>query len=59
MQGMSKRQAWDYAFGMIGIDGLVPSDELRQMAEKEIEGKMTLEEIQRQLDNRYRRYPDA
>ncbi|MBS5632632.1 antitoxin VbhA family protein [Enterocloster bolteae] len=56
---MSKRQAWDYAFGMIGIDGLVPSDELRQMAEKEIEGTMTLEEIQRQLDSRYRRYPDA
>lgn len=33
MQGMTKRQAWDYAFGMIRVDGLIPSNELRQMAE--------------------------
>lgn len=59
MQGMTKRQAWDYAFGMIRVDGLIPSNELRQMAESEIDGKITLEEIQKQLDGKYRRNSDA
>ena len=51
---MEKQQAWDYAFGIIKVDGLEPSPEFLAMAEKEKRGEMTLEDIKRTLDAKYR-----
>ncbi len=51
---MEKQQAWDYALGMIKVDGLEPSPEFLAMAEKEKRGEMTLEDIKRTLDAKYK-----
>jgi len=51
---MDKQQAWDYALGIIKVDGLEPSPEFLAMAEKEKRGEMTLEDIKRTLDAKYR-----
>jgi len=51
---MEKQQAWDYALGIIKVDGLEPSPEFLAMAEKEKHGEMTLEDIKQALDAKYR-----
>jgi len=51
---MEKQQAWDYALGIIKVDGLEPSPEFLAMAEKEKHGEVTLEDIKRALDAKYR-----
>jgi len=51
---MEKQQAWDYALGIIQVDGLEPSPEFLAMAEKEKRGEMTLEDIKRTLDAKYK-----
>jgi len=51
---LTKRQAWNYAFGMLKIDGLSPSDTLLALSEKEISGEITLDEIHEQLDLIYK-----
>ncbi len=50
---MDKQQAWDYALGIIKVDGLEPSQEFLAMAEKEKRGELTLEDIKRTLDAKY------
>ena len=51
---MEKQQAWDYALGIIKVDGLEPSPEFMAMAEKEKRGEMTLEDIKLTLDAKYK-----
>jgi hypothetical protein len=51
---MEKQQAWDYALGIIRVDGLEPSREFLDMAEKEKRGEMTLKDIKLALDAKYR-----
>jgi hypothetical protein len=51
---MKKQQAWDYALGIIKVDGLEPSQEFLDMAEKEKRGEMTLNDIKQALDAKYR-----
>ena len=45
---------WDYALGLIKVDGLEPSAEFLELVEKEKEGKMTTEDIRRILDQKYK-----
>lgn len=40
-----KRAAWDFALGMIQVDGLEPSPEFKEMIEKEIRGEITEAEL--------------
>lgn len=40
-----KRAAWDFALGMIQVDGLEPSPEFVAMVEKEIRGEITEAEL--------------
>lgn len=54
VKGMSKSQAWDYALGMIRVDGLEPTQEFLDLVEKEKDGKMTREDIRKVLDEKYR-----
>ncbi|MDR1088292.1 MAG: antitoxin VbhA family protein [Coriobacteriales bacterium] len=56
---MDKKVAWDYALGLIKIDGLEPTQEFLEMVEKEKRGDMTLDEIEQELGRRYRMKGDA
>lgn len=40
-----KRAAWDYAIGMMQIDGVKPDNEYLELVEKEINGEITLDEM--------------
>lgn len=51
---MSKTEAWDYALGMIQVDGLEPSPEYLELVEKEKRGELTREDIKKVLDTKYR-----
>jgi len=51
---MEKQTAWDYALGLIKIDGLTPTPEFLAMTEKEIRGEMTLSEIELSLSKKYK-----
>lgn len=50
---MSTETAWNYALGMIQVDGLTPSDELLKLVEMEKCGKITTDDILRRLDEKY------
>ena len=54
VMGMDNNAAWDYAVGMVKVDGLEPTREMRELIEKEKRGEITKEEIYHQLDQRYR-----
>jgi hypothetical protein len=51
---MNKRKAWSYAFGLIKVDGLKPTDDFVRMADKEIRGELTLADIERTLNAKYK-----
>jgi hypothetical protein len=51
---MEKQTAWNYALGLIKIDGLTPTPEFLTMVEKEIEGEITLSEIESSLNKKYK-----
>ncbi len=48
-------KAWDYAIGMLKVDGLEPTPEMMEMIEKEKCGEITKEEIREALDRRYKK----
>ncbi len=50
---MNKSKAWNYAFGMIKVDGLEPTEDFLELVEKEKRGEMTKADIKRVLDNKY------
>jgi len=56
---MEKQIAWDYALGLIKIDGLTPTSDFLAMVEKEIQGKMTLNEIEYSLNKKYKMKGDT
>lgn len=51
---VSKETAWNYAVGLIKVDGLTPSKEMQEMIEKEKRGEMTTDEIEEALYKKYR-----
>lgn len=53
-QSMTNTQAWDYAIGMIKVDGLEPTREFREYIEKEKKGEITMEDAKRFLDKKYK-----
>ena len=52
---MTKEQAWDYAIGMLQVDGLKPSEDMLEMIEKEKKGEITTEEIRVTLIKKYKK----
>lgn len=52
---IERKKAWNYALGMIKIDGLTPSKDFLQLVEKEIKGEITPDDIKKYLDKKY--YP--
>ena len=51
---MTNSQAWDYAIGMIKVDGLEPTEEFKKYIEMEKRGEVTMEEAKRFLDKKYK-----
>ncbi len=51
---MNNSQAWDYAIGMIKVDGLEPTEEFKKYIEKEKKGEITMEDAKRFLDKKYK-----
>jgi hypothetical protein len=56
---MLSQAAWDYALGLIKVDGLTPTPEFMEMVEKEIRGEMSLEEIETSLNKKYKMKGDT
>lgn len=51
---MTNTQAWDYAVGMIKVDGLEPTEEFKEYIEKEKRGEVTMDDIKQYLDKKYK-----
>jgi hypothetical protein len=51
---MNKSEAWDYALGMIKVDGLEPTPDFLELVEREKRGEMTRDDIKKVLDAKYR-----
>ena len=51
---VSTDKKWDYALGMIKVDGLEPSPEFKKLIEKENRGEMTTEDMRKVLDKKYK-----
>lgn len=51
---MTNEQAWDYAIGMIKVDGLEPTEDFKTYIEKEKRGEATAEDLKRYLDKKYK-----
>jgi len=56
---LTNTQKWDYALGLIKIDGLTPTDEYLELIEKEKRGEITTSEIKRALDAKYKMKGDT
>ena len=51
---MTNAQAWNYAIGMIKVDGLEPTKEFKEYIEKEKRGEITMEDAKKFLDKKYK-----
>lgn len=51
---MNNTEAWNYAIGMIKVDGLEPTDEFKEYIEKEKNGEATMQDIKDFLDKKYK-----
>ena len=52
-------QAWDYAIGLIKVDGLEPTEDFKQYIEMEKRGEVTMEDAKRFLDKKYKMKENA
>lgn len=48
---------WDYALGMIKVDGLEPTPEMKELIKKEKRGEISMEEVKKALDRKYKMKP--
>lgn len=51
---VSVDKKWDYALGMIKVDGLEPSPEFKDLIAKEKRGEMTTDDMRKVLDKKYK-----
>ncbi|MEN6328614.1 MAG: antitoxin VbhA family protein [Syntrophomonas sp.] len=51
---MDDKEAWEYAIGLIKVDGLVPSPELLELIEKEKRRGITTEDMIEILNEKYK-----
>ena len=51
---MTNAEAWDYAIGMIKLDGLEPTEDLKKYIEKEKNGEVTMADVKKFLDKKYK-----
>lgn len=51
---MTNTEAWDYAIGMIKVDGLEPTEDFKRYIEKEKNGEATMDDLKQFLDKKYK-----
>ena len=51
---MTNTEAWDYAIGLIKVDGLEPTEDFKIMIELEKKGEITREDLKKYLDGKYK-----
>ncbi len=51
---MDNEKAWEYALGIIKVDGLEPSADLLELIKKEKQGEIATDEIIRILSGKYK-----
>ena len=51
---MKNAEAWNYAIGMIKVDGLEPTEDFKRYIEKEKSGEATMEDVKQFLDKKYK-----
>lgn len=51
---LPESQKWDYAIGMVKVDGLEPTEEMKELIAKEKRGEITMAEVEKALDIRYK-----
>ena len=51
---LREKNVWEFAFGLIKIDDLVPTEFLKELANMEIEGKISTDEILDLLIKKYK-----
>ena len=54
MTEMTVEKAWDYAIGLIKVDGLEPTEDFKRYIELEKAGKATTRDLKKYLDKKYR-----
>ena len=55
---MTTEKAWDYAVGLIKVDGLEPTEDFKKYIELEKQGKATDRDLKKYLDKKYRMKED-
>lgn len=51
---MTNTQAWDYAIGLIKVDGLEPTKDFKECIEKEKKGELSMDDLKKYLDKKYK-----
>ncbi len=51
---MTNEDAWNYAIGIVQVDGIKPSDDFLKLVEKEKQGELTGDDIRRILNKKYK-----
>lgn len=51
---VSADKKWDYAIGMIKVDGLEPTEDMKKLIEKEKKGEISMEEVRKALNRKYK-----
>jgi len=50
---MNNEKAWNYAIGLVQVEGIKPSDDFLELVEKEKQGLLTDDDIRRVLIKKY------
>ena len=53
MKNTDSRKAWDYAIGIVQVEGIKPSQDFLELAEKEKRGELTNDDIRKVLVKKY------
>lgn len=51
---VKESKKWDYSLGMIKVDGLEPTPEMKKLIEQEKKGEISMNEIIEALDRKYK-----
>lgn len=51
---VNSNKKWDFALGLIKVDGLEPTPEFKRLIEKEKSGQITMNDIKEVLDKKYK-----
>lgn len=55
---IERAKAWDFALGLLQMDGLVPSEDFLKLVDQEKSGSITTQEIKNYLNHKYQMKAD-